>query len=96
MFDFMGRRNWFFLLSAVIIGAGLIVLAVFGLRLGIDFTGGSMLEVRLSEQAQPAEIQSVYAAAGYPEARRRTWRDMCPLRCGDVLGVSKHHARGGA
>lgn len=77
MFDFMGRRNWFFLLSAVIIGAGLIVLLLpmFGLRLGIDFTGGSMLEVRLSERARPAEIKAVYAEASFPEARVQTTGD---------------------
>ena len=51
------------------------MLAVFGLRLGIDFTGGSMLEVRLSERAQPAEIKAVYAAAGFPEARVQTTGD---------------------
>ena len=95
MFDFMGRRNWFFLLSAVIIGAGLIVLAVFGLRLGIDFTGGSMLEVRLSERAQPAEIKTVYAAAGFPEARVQTTGDATFIvRTRDMASSEKEAIKG--
>lgn len=75
MYDFMGRRNWFFLLSAVIIGAGLVVLLGFGLRLGIDFTGGSMMEIRLREGSGPEDIKAVYTEAGFPEARVQSTGD---------------------
>jgi len=71
----MGRRNWFFLLSAVIIGAGLVVLLGFGLRLGIDFTGGSMMEIRLREGSGPEDIKAVYTEAGFPEARVQSTGD---------------------
>lgn len=42
--------------------ASLIIIAVFGLKLGIDFTGGSLLEVKfLNERPQADEIRSTLA-----------------------------------
>jgi preprotein translocase subunit SecF len=40
-FDFVGRRRWWFLISAIIIVAGIASLSVRGLNLGIDFKGGN-------------------------------------------------------
>jgi len=39
------RKNWFFIISAILIVPGLISLLVFGLKPAIDFTGGSVLEL---------------------------------------------------
>ena len=44
-FDFVGRRNVWFVISAVVILAGLISLGTQGLNLGIDFEGGTSWEV---------------------------------------------------
>jgi preprotein translocase subunit SecF len=43
--DFIGRRNIGFIISAVVIGIGVISLATRGLNFGIDFTGGTSWEV---------------------------------------------------
>ena len=40
-FDFIGRRRWWFAVSAIIILAGVISLGTRGLNLGIDFKGGT-------------------------------------------------------
>src|SRR4051794_12781471 len=45
LFDIVGRRYLFFALSLVILVPGLIALAVWGLRPGIDFTGGTLWEL---------------------------------------------------
>jgi len=45
-FDFIGRKNRWFVLSAVIIVAGLVSLAVQTLNFGIDFKGGTAWEVK--------------------------------------------------
>lgn len=45
--DLMSKRLWYFAFSGLIIIAGLITLVVFGLRLSIDFTGGTKLELQL-------------------------------------------------
>jgi SecD/SecF fusion protein len=56
---FMGIRRYTFTLSAILSLATLLALATVGMRLGIDFTGGSIIEVRAKQgDANPADIQS--------------------------------------
>ncbi len=43
--DIIGRRRLWYTLSAAILVPAVIALLIFGLKLGIDFTGGSVLEV---------------------------------------------------
>jgi preprotein translocase subunit SecF len=45
MIDLVGKRYLFFLVSLIIIIPGVISLFLFGLKLGIDFTGGTYWEV---------------------------------------------------
>ena len=68
MFNIVGRRNLYFLLSGLIILPGLIALLLWGLRLGIDFTGGSSIEVRVDKNPTPSEIRAVLAQNDHPEA----------------------------
>ena len=44
-FDFMGRRRLALIISAVLILGSLVAVALRGLNLGIDFTGGVMSPV---------------------------------------------------
>ena len=46
-------RNIFFAITGTVIAASVVMLAVFGLNIGTDFTGGSLVEVRY-EQERPA------------------------------------------
>ncbi|HVZ67132.1 MAG TPA: protein translocase subunit SecF [Patescibacteria group bacterium] len=55
------HRNLFFLISAIVIVPGLIALVLFGLRLSIEFTGGSELEMSISNP-NPAKIKQVIEA----------------------------------
>jgi len=52
-FSFMKFRWLYFLISGVAIIPGLLFLLLFGLKLSIDFTGGSLLELRY-QQKDPA------------------------------------------
>jgi len=54
MLNILGKRYVFFLISALLIIPGLIILAVFGLPFSIDFTGGSLLEVKFDSGQLPA------------------------------------------
>lgn len=57
--QFLKYRKIYFIFSGILILASLVSLIVFGLRLGLDFTGGSLLEVEFKEQApSPIEIRS--------------------------------------
>lgn len=68
MIDFVGKRYWYFAFSALLIIPGLIALMVWGLNLGIDFTGGALLELQFPEPAQelqPAAINETVEGLGY-------------------------------
>ncbi len=43
MLNIIGKKNWYFLISLLVIIPGLISVMVWGLRLSIDFTGGSRI-----------------------------------------------------
>lgn len=47
--DFLKYRKVFFLISGILVLGSIVFLAVFGLKFGIDFTGGSILEVEYEE-----------------------------------------------
>ena len=55
-FDISGHRMWWFLLSAVVIAAGIVCMVVRGFNFGIDFTGGTIIDLKFS---QPVTIQEV-------------------------------------
>jgi preprotein translocase subunit SecF len=55
--DIVGRRNWYFLLSLAIILPGIISMAFFGFRLGIDFAGGDQYNLAFTQPVQAATVQ---------------------------------------
>jgi preprotein translocase subunit SecF len=57
------HRYLFFLISGLVIVPGLIALILWGLPIGIDFTGGSLLEVHVTQGSLPSSAQ-VGAAYG--------------------------------
>jgi preprotein translocase subunit SecF len=68
MFDFVGKRPWFFLLSALIIIVGLISLGVGGAPLGIDFTSGILLGVEFGESVTQEQLEERLSRLGHDEA----------------------------
>ncbi len=61
-FDFVGRRRWWFLISGVIIVAGLISFSVRGFNFGIDFRGGSEWQISAPGVSQSQVTNAVVAA----------------------------------
>jgi len=49
-------RKYYYALSAILVIASITSLAVFGLNLGTDFTGGSIMEVRFSGERPSHEV----------------------------------------
>jgi preprotein translocase subunit SecF len=68
MIDFVGKKQWFFLISAVIIVAGIISLAIFGLKPGIDFSGGTAITLQFSPAVEQSQLRQEMAELGYNEA----------------------------
>ena len=70
MYDIVGKRKWFFILSAVLIllGIGAMVYSTvrFGspMRVGVDFTGGSHFVIRFADTADEDGIRQVLTEYG--------------------------------
>lgn len=63
MLDIIGKRNWYFAFSLLIIIPGLISLLLWGLKLSIDFTGGSRLVLQYPQavnEQKTEQIRSVF------------------------------------
>ena len=67
-FDFIGRKNRWFVLSAVIILAGLVSLLAQGLNFGIDFKGGTAWEVK-APHVSVAQARSAVRPLGLGDAK---------------------------
>lgn len=52
-------------LSGILIAASIASVAIFGLNFGIDFTGGSLLEVAVDSRPEPAQVREVLSGAGF-------------------------------
>ena len=59
MIDIIGKRKIYYAISAVFITASIIALLLWGLRFGIDFKGGSILEVAYSDNKRPETNQII-------------------------------------
>ncbi len=63
-FDFMGASRYFFSMSGVILLIGALAIGGRGLKLGIDFTGGTQISVGLQHHASVSQVKSLVTAAG--------------------------------
>lgn len=74
MIDIVKRRYYFFALSLLVIIPGLIALVLWGIPLGIDFTGGSLLYIRFESGSLPAsqDIIGIYNELGFPDTTVQT------------------------
>jgi preprotein translocase subunit SecF len=76
--NLIGKRYLYFLISAIVIIPGLILLvyeaATGNLPLAIDFTGGSLLEVKLAsdEVPLPAEVVTFLEGRGFEDVKVQT------------------------
>ena len=71
--DIIGKRYLYFGISLLVIVPGLVALFLWGLPLAIDFTGGSLLEVRFEKSTPPtAEVIALYKEFGIGDATVQT------------------------
>ncbi len=66
--DFMGQRKLAMVFSGLLLLVSLASVGVRGLNYGIDFTGGTLIEVGYPESADLVQVRSDLAVAGFPEA----------------------------
>jgi preprotein translocase subunit SecF len=65
MLDLVGKRNRWFLLSALFLVPGLISLAVNGLQQGIDFTGGTNWDLQFQQAVNTDEVSGILDDNGF-------------------------------
>jgi len=68
MIDFVGKRYWYFLFSAIIIVPGVISLIVFGLKTGIDFKSGTDMTVQFTPNVEQSKLRQELESLGYGDA----------------------------
>ncbi|MBT8428315.1 MAG: protein translocase subunit SecF, partial [Gammaproteobacteria bacterium] len=66
--DFMGKRQIALVFSLVLITVAVGSIVVRGLSLGIDFTGGTLIEVGYSEPAHLESVRKALVDSGYGES----------------------------
>ncbi len=90
--DFMGRRKIAMALSGLLMAVALGAIIVRGLNLGIDFTGGTLVEVGYPEPVELESIRQALERAGFAQAIVQhfgTPRDVL-IRIGLMEGVSQN------
>jgi preprotein translocase SecF subunit len=88
MFNIVERRRWYYLLSGVVILLGVAAMVVstvrFGVpvRLGVDFTGGSLFVLHFEDTVEEIELRQVFVSSGLEDvivqqlgtAEENTWQ----------------------
>lgn len=68
MIDIVNKRNIFFLISICLLIPGVISMLVFGFKLGIDFSSGTVMTLRFSQSVDQAALRQQLSQLGYGDA----------------------------
>jgi preprotein translocase subunit SecF len=71
MYDVVGKRNWYFALSALLTIPGLVFIVLGGLKPSIDFTGGTVWQARYASRPSADEMKAALVSLGHPDAQVR-------------------------
>lgn len=66
--DFLGQRRYAYALSIILVLVSLGSLAFQGLALGVDFTGGVIVQVQYPDPVELSQVRTALADADYPDA----------------------------
>ena len=82
MLDILGKRYIFFAISALLIIPGLIIMAIWGLPLSIDFQGGTLLDISFASGQVPSteQVINIYNQNGVTDAKPTTTEDGMQIR----------------
>ncbi|MFC4356042.1 protein translocase subunit SecDF [Chryseomicrobium palamuruense] len=64
--DFVGTRKMFYSISVFLLAAGIAMLSIFQLNLGIDFASGTRVEILADEQLTKEQVQNDLEEIGLP------------------------------
>ncbi|MEQ6888505.1 protein translocase subunit SecF [Halomonas sp. CS7] len=72
-FDFMGKRRIAFGVSVAMLLAAVVAMLALGLNLGLDFTGGTLVEVRFSSAPALETVRQTLEATGFQDVAVQTF-----------------------
>ncbi len=65
MINIVGTRKIWYAVSGIVVAASIALIALFGFKLGIDFTGGALIELQYTKgQPSPAEVVKILDSNG--------------------------------
>jgi SecD/SecF fusion protein len=73
--DFSGLSKWFFSTSGLILVAGAMAIAGFGINFGIDFTSGTRITTPLEQPASVDDVRDALGPLGYADAKIQAVED---------------------
>ena len=90
MFDIIGKRFWFLLIAGIVIVISIISLAAFGLKAGVEFSSGSILNVNFEQEVEQEQLKQEMASLGYPNTIiQRTGEGNFLIRTTELSGEDK-------
>jgi SecD/SecF fusion protein len=67
-FHFVGNSKWVFGFNGLVIVVGLVIMLVFSMNYGVDFSAGTRVEATVGQAVTEAEVAEDLAALGLPDA----------------------------
>jgi preprotein translocase subunit SecF len=82
--DIVGQRNWYFLVSLLVIIPGLVSIATRGFLLGIDFAGGTEYSVKFVNKPTLQQVSAAVSAEGINATVQQTGNGGFVIRSAEV------------
>ena len=91
MFDFVGRRKWYYILSLLVLVPGAISLAIPpALKPGIEFSSGTSFTVRFAREVGQEDMRNAMSDLDHGEARiQRTGENKYLVRTRELAGAAQ-------
>lgn len=80
LFPFVERKWWYFLISGLIIVPGTIFLLLGGLRPGIEFRGGTLIDAQFTSAPASEEVSALFAGLGHSALVHRAEGERVQIR----------------
>jgi len=64
MINFMAKKKIYFAFSGFLVAVGVVALITFGLNLGVDFTGGTLIELSFEKSMDKSKLEQVIEKKG--------------------------------
>ncbi len=96
-YDFIGFRRIAYVLTAMIIIPGMVMIAATGLNYSIEFTGGTLVQVLAKRPAEVGEVRTALDAGGLHQAEITSFRGsnefVIRARLGNAATTDEHTAQ---